>query len=111
MAVLVKNPKETRIQQVGARGITEAVLAGPGSGCNRFTVRRIKLAVEGRTSRTSPDLGIVYFIQSGKVALSHGEGDLDHLSEGDTAVIHPEEKHHLQNLHSSFSTVLAVVPQ
>ena len=111
MAVIVKNPRETRLKQAEARGISEAMLAGPASGCNRFTVRRITIAVDGRTARTSFDHGAVYILHTGKVALSHGEGELDHLSPGETAVVHSEELHHLLNIHTSPSVIMAVVAQ
>jgi len=111
LAVIVKRPRETRVNQAESRGLAEAVLAGPGSGCNRFTVRRITLALNGRTARTSFHQGVVYFIHRGKVALSHGEGELDHLSPGETAIVHPDELHHLQNIHTSQSCIIAAVAQ
>lgn len=111
MAVIVKHPREVRIEQAEARGLTEAVLAGPASGCNRFSIRRITIKTDGRTARTLPERGLVYFVHSGSVTLSHGQGELDHLEAGEAAVVHPGEAHHLQNIHSSSSIILAVVPQ
>lgn len=111
MAVIVKSPRETRVKQAEARGLSEAVLAGPGSGCNRFMVRRINLAADGRTSRSCSQKGTVFFVHTGKVALSHGEGELDHLSAGEAAVIHPGESYHLQNIHFTQSVIIAVVTQ
>lgn len=107
----MKNPRENRVVHAGARGLFEAVLAGPAAGCNRFTLRRIVLAEEGRTARFSPEQALVYFVHSGKAALSHGEGQLDHISPGDTAVIHSGESHHLMNIHPGKTVLLSVVSQ
>ncbi len=111
MAVVVKNPRESRVQQSGAAGLREALLAGPASGCSRFTVRRITLAPGGRTARNAWKGSVFYFLHSGRAALSHGEGELDHLSPGGAAVVHGEELHHFQNIGDVPAVILAVIPQ
>jgi hypothetical protein len=35
MAAITRNPRESRVQEKGARGIKEALLAGPASGCTQ----------------------------------------------------------------------------
>lgn len=111
MAVVVRTPKETRIKQPESTGISEALLAGPAVGCNRFTVRRITIAPGGRTARRHSQGGVTYFVHQGTVTLSHENGGLDTLESGDTAVVHRDEVHHLQNVSGGRSIVLAVYPQ
>ncbi|MCK5786679.1 MAG: hypothetical protein KAH54_08995 [Candidatus Sabulitectum sp.] len=111
MAVVVKNPRETRIQEKGCRGIREAILAGPASGSNRFTVRKISLEPDGCTARGSSDRAVVYFVHKGRVTLSHSRGELDLLSPGNTATVHADEVHHLHNIDNSNAVVVKVAPQ
>jgi len=111
MAAITRNPRESHIQEKGARGIKEALLAGPASGCNRFTVRRIVLQPDGCTARSCFTQAVVYFVHSGMVTLSHAGGDLDLLAEGNTAIIHPDEVHHLHNTGSSTAVVVKVASQ
>jgi quercetin dioxygenase-like cupin family protein len=111
MAAITRNPRESRVQEKGARGIKEALLAGPASGCNRFTLRKIVLEPDGCTARTCFNQITVYFIHSGCVTLSHSEGDLDLLSEGNTAVVHKDEVHHLHNTGSTTASIIKVAPQ
>ena len=111
MAVLVKHARNTRVKQSGARGLSEALLTGPALGCSKFTVRRINLDEEGCTAAGSTDKVTFYFILSGKVVLSHQEGELDPMEPGTGAVTHPGERHHLRNIYKGSSTVLAVKEQ
>jgi len=111
MAVIIRAPRETRIIEPEARGVKEALLAGPAFGCNRFTLRRITIAREGRTARKHSPGGVVYFIHSGTVTLSHENGGLDTLEAGDSAVVHKDEVHHIQNVSGGNSIVLAASPQ
>lgn len=111
MAVITRKPRERLIARSGAKGTREALLAGPASGCNRFTVKRLTLDADGITARLSEGAGAVYFLHSGAVTMSHGSGELDVLEAGDTAVVHPGEVHRLHNTHGGKSTVLVVTPQ
>lgn len=111
LAVVVKKPRESRVQQSGASGLREALLAGPASGCSRFTVRRITLAPGGRTARNAWKGPVFYFLHIGRAALSHGEGELDHLAPGEAAVVHGDELHHFQNIGDIPAVILAVMPQ
>ena len=111
MAVITSNPRENRIEEKGSRGIREAILAGPASGSNRFTVRRISLEPDGCTARGSFDRTVVYFVHKGRVTLSHSSGELDLLSPGDTATVHADEVHHLHNIDSSKAVLIKVAPQ
>ena len=111
MAVITRNPREVRVQEKGTSGMKEALLAGPSSGCNRFTVRRILLEPDGTTARVGFDRTTVYFVHSGRVALSHHEGELDLLSPGNTAVVHPDEIHHFHNIDKSRAVIIKVASQ
>ncbi len=111
MAVVTRNPRETRISEKGSRGVKEALLAGPASGSNRFTVRRISLDPDGCTARTSFDRATVYYVLQGRITLSHQDGELDLLSPGDTAVLHSEEVHHLHNIDKLEAVILKVASQ
>ena len=111
MAVITKKPRERLIAQSGARGTREALLAGPSSGCNRFTVKRLSLDTDGITARLTEKAGAVYFVHSGGVTLSHGEGELDVLEAGDTAVAHPGEVHRLHSNLGKKSMIMVVTPQ
>ena len=111
MAEITRNPRETVIQETGARDISEALLAGPASGSNRFTLKRISLKPNGCTARTTCDRATVYFIHQGRVTLSHHEGELDLLSPGDAAVIHPEEIHHFHNIDKLKAVIIKVASQ
>ncbi len=111
MAVITRNPKETRIVEKGARGTREALLAGPASGCNRFTVRKISIDPDGCTARRSFDRPTVYFIQDGRVTLSHNDGELDLLFPGDTVVVSADEIHHLHNIDKTKVQIVKVASQ
>jgi quercetin dioxygenase-like cupin family protein len=111
MAVITRNPRGTRISEAGARGIKEALLAGPASGSNKFTVRRITIEPGGLTARTSFSQTTVYFVFQGRVALSHQGDELDMLKQGDTAIVHPGEIHHLHNIENTKSIVIKVASQ
>lgn len=111
MATITRNPRNARVQERGSRGTKEALLAGPGTGCNRFTVRRILLEPDGRTARTAGNREIVYVVQRGSITLSHLEGELDLLSAGDSVTVHPGELHHLHNVSKSVTEVLKVASQ
>ncbi|MCK5133760.1 MAG: AraC family ligand binding domain-containing protein [Candidatus Sabulitectum sp.] len=111
MAVVIRNPRETRIKESGAHGTSEALLAGPASGSNRFIIRRITLNPDGCTARVSFDRTVVYFVHKGRVTLSHDAGELDLLSPGDTAVIHPDELHHLHNIDKLKAVIIRVASQ
>ncbi len=111
MAVIIRNPREIRIQEQGARGVKEALLAGPASGSNRFTVRRITLAPDGCTARTSFDRAVVYLVLSGRISLSHDNGELDLLSPGDSAILRSEEVHHLHNIDKFQAHIVKVASQ
>ncbi len=111
MAVMTRGAKNTRISEKGSRGVKEAILAGPASGSNKFTVRRITLEPGGRTARKSSSQTEVYFVYKGRVALSHSEDELDMLLQGDSAVVHPDEIHHLHNTGNAKSVVIKVASQ
>jgi len=111
MAVIARSVKDTRIVEKGSRGIKEAILAGPASGSNKFTVRRITIEPDGRTARISSSRTEVYFVYQGRVALSHSGDELDILLQGDTAVVHPGEIHHLHNTGNAKSIVIKVASQ
>lgn len=111
MAVIVKHTRDYRVEQSGTRGLKESLIAGPASGCNKFTVKRLTLDENGRTASTVYARSIVYFIHKGTVALSYEAGGLDPLKTGESAVIHPDEEHFLQNLSQGKSIILAVTAQ
>ena len=111
LAIISRNPKETRIVEKGARGTREALLAGPASGCNRYTVRRITIDPDGCTARSSFDRPVVYFIHEGRVTLSHNDGDLDLLFPGDTVVVPADEIHHLHNIDKTKVKIVKVASQ
>ncbi len=111
MASITKRPVESRIEQNGARGISESILAGPGSGSNKFTLRRIKIKPDGCTARVDSPMSIVYFIQKGKVTLSHDSGELDQLIAGDTATLLPYEIHHFHNINRITAEIIKVASQ
>jgi quercetin dioxygenase-like cupin family protein len=97
LAVVVSSVRNTPVRHGDARGLREALIAGPGVGCNRFTVRRITLEPEGSTARTSFKGARVYYIVRGAVLLYHNAGGLDMLEPGSAAVIQPGEVHQLRN--------------
>ena len=111
MAVVTRSARDTRISEKGSRGIKEALLAGPASGSNKFTVRRITLEPGGITARTSFSQTAVYFVFRGRVALSHQGDELDMLKQGNTAIVHPGEIHHLHNIEDTKSIVIKVASQ
>ncbi len=111
MAVITRTPREKRIKESGARGIKEALLTGPASGSNRFTVKKIVLDPDGCTARTSFDRTVFYFIHNGRISISHDNGELDLLSPGDTATVHADEIHHLHNVDKLKAVVIIVAPQ
>lgn len=111
MAVITRNPREIRLSEKGARGIKEALLAGPASGSNRFTVRRISLDPDGCTARTGFDRTTVYYVLQGRITLSHHEGELDLLSPGNTATVHSNEVHHLHNIDKTKAVIIKVASQ
>ncbi len=111
MALITRTSQGKRIQQTGARGIREALLAGPASGSNRFTVRKIFLEPDGCTARASFDRTAVYFIHQGRISISHGSGELDLLAPGDAVTINPDEMHHLHNIDKMIAVVIKVVSQ
>jgi mannose-6-phosphate isomerase-like protein (cupin superfamily) len=111
MAVITRNPGNTHIVEAGARGIKEALLAGPASGSNKFTVRKIVIEPDGCTARTSFKSATVYIVFQGRVTMSHQDGELDVLSNGDTVVVHPDEMHHMHNMGMLKTTVLKIASQ
>ena len=111
MAVITRRARDSRISEKGSQGTKEALLAGPASGSNKFTVRRITIEPGGHTARTGFDLATVYFVYQGRVAPSHSGDDLDLLHQGDTAIVHPGEMHHLHNTGGSRSIVIKVASQ
>ncbi len=111
MGVITRTPREKRIKESGARGIKEALLTGPASGSNRFSVRKIVLEPDGCTARTSFDRTVFYFIHEGRVSISHDNGELDLLLPGNTATIHPDEIHHLHNVDKLIAVVIKVASQ
>lgn len=111
MAVINRNHKDTRIVDTRTRGTGEALLAGPAYGSNKFTVRRISLMADGFTARVAHTAATVYFVHQGSIALSHHEGELDILSPGDTAIVHPDEIHHLHNIGKTRAQVIKVASQ
>jgi len=111
MALITRTSRGIRIQQTGARGIREALLAGPASGSNRFTVRKIFLEADGCTARNSFDRTTVYFVHKGRISMSHGSGELDLLSPGDSVTVNPDELHHLHNIDKMKAVVIKVASQ
>lgn len=111
MAVVIPHGKGSRVVETGASELRERLLAGPASGCGRFTVRLLSLNPGGHTSGGDQNHAVFYFVAAGKVALSHDSGELDVLSTGDSAIAHAREKHALRNLFESACSVLKVTAQ
>lgn len=111
MGVIIRTPREKRIKESGTRGVKEAILTGPATGSNRFSVKRIVLDPDGCTSRSSFDRTVFYFVHKGRVSISHDNGELDLLMPGNTATIHPEEVHHLHNVDKLMAVVIKVASQ
>lgn len=108
---MVKHGAGKRVKQFGARGLSESLLAGPASGCNRFTVRSLLLEPDGRTAAVSHNSSVFYHIVEGKIIIRQDSGELEALKAGDSAIIPEREKHILMNISKKKCSILKVVPQ
>ena len=75
----------------------ESILASQAEGCNRLSVRMLTIAPGGRTARQESPGERVFHVTAGSPVCMDGDGFLHALQPGDTVIVRPHERFHLQN--------------
>ena len=97
---LIRRAGEPRTRPLSGSGHSkslESILASQAEGCNRLSVRMLTIRPGGRTARGDSPGERVFHVTAGTPSCMDGDGFVHGLQPGDTVIVRPHERFHLQN--------------